>query len=482
MSQYKVLAHRYGLVALTNVFVGLSSIVLLPILTKTISAADYGTWVLINVTIGLVPNLITLGLPYAMVRFLAASKQISDIQEVFYSIAGVILFTAGVVALLLFFVPEPLADSLYNGNITVTKTLGIIIFLAALNLHLFNYFRTFQLIKIFSIFTFAQTALTLGLVAFFVLSGFGIVGASIGLLITQALLFIFMGIIIFSKLGFSVPKMAHIKEYLTFSLPTIPSQFSSWIVDSSDKYLIGILLGSTFVAYYSPGYALGSTIVMLISPLTLLLPATLSAYYDEGNLVEVKNILKYSLKYFLALAVPVTVVLSLLSKPILLLLSTPEIAAQGYQITLFSATSAVLWGAYGIIVQPLVLSKETQIMGKIWIFAAAGNFFLNLVLIPRVGLLGAGITTLLAYLTAFIITLFYSSKTMRFDYDIRFILKCILASLAASIALYAWQSTTIFNILLSLGFYALAYVVLLLLSKGFTKDELKFFLTTIRIG
>jgi len=481
MNRYKVLAHRYGLVALTNVFVGLSSIVLIPILTKTIPAVDYGTWVLLNVTIGLVPNLITLGLPFAMVRFLAASKQISDIREVFYSIGGVILFTAGVVAMLIFFVPEPLAYSLYNGNIAVTKTLGIIIFLSALNLHLFNYFRTFQQIKIFSIFTVAQTALTLGLVTFFVLSGFGIVGASIGLLITQALLFIFMGIIIFSNLGFSVPKMAHIREYLAFSLPTIPSNFSGWIVESSDRYLIGIFLGSAFVAYYSPGYSLGNAIALLISPLILLLPATLSAYYDEGGLAEVKIILKYSLKYFLALAVPATVALSLLSRPLLLILSTPEIASQGYLITLFSSTSAVLYGAYGIIIQPMILSKETPIIGKIWVLAAVFNFCLNLVLIPKVGLLGAGITTLLAYFTAFVITLVYSSKSVRFDYDIRFILKCILASLVASIVLFEWHSTTVFNILLSVGFYAIAYVALLLLSKGFTKDELKFFLATLRI-
>jgi len=63
------------LIGVTNLFVSLTGIILLPILTKNIPVEEYGVWVQINVTIGLVPSVVMLGLPYTMVRFLAAAKK-----------------------------------------------------------------------------------------------------------------------------------------------------------------------------------------------------------------------------------------------------------------------------------------------------------------------------------------------------------------------------------------------------------------------
>jgi hypothetical protein len=52
------------------------------------------------VTIGLVPGVVMLGLPYTMVRFLAAAKSREEIQEGYYSIVGITVVTAGVPRLL----------------------------------------------------------------------------------------------------------------------------------------------------------------------------------------------------------------------------------------------------------------------------------------------------------------------------------------------------------------------------------------------
>ena len=61
---------------------------------------------------------------------------------------------------------------------------------------------------------------------------------------------------IITNIGFKIPKFENMMEFLSFGLPTIPANLSSWLVDSSDRYVIGILLGSAFVGYYSPGYTL----------------------------------------------------------------------------------------------------------------------------------------------------------------------------------------------------------------------------------
>jgi len=474
MNEHKLFARRIGLISITNLLVSLSGILLLPIITKTLPVEEYGIWVQIVVTISLIPAVVMLGLPYTIVRFLAATKKREEIQEGFYSVAFIVLFTSAISSLLLFLFSKPIAAILFNNNIAITRILSIIVFVECLNLLLLNFFRTFQQIKRYSMFSFIRTCLRIALVAYFVLAGHGILGATIGLLITGILVFLIMASLIISEIGFKIPKFTNIKEYLAFGLPTIPGNLSSWMVNSSDRYVIGIFLGTAFVGYYSPGYTLGNMITMFIAPLVFMLPPVLSKYYDENNIKEVKTILKYSLKYFLLLAIPSAFGLSLLSKPLLTILSTPGIASRGYLVTPFVALSALLFGIYIVIAQIIVLEKKTKITGTIWVIAAILNLGLNLIFIPYIGILGAAITTLLAFVFAFILTSFYSFKYFKFDIDFSFILKSILASIAMSLVIIKWNPTGVLNVLFVIGICAGVYAAILFLLKGITKEEIRF--------
>jgi O-antigen/teichoic acid export membrane protein len=99
------------------------------------------------------------------------------------------------------------------------------------------------------------------------------------------------------------------------------------------------------------------------------------------------------MKYSLALAIPSVVEQSLLSKPLLTIFSIPEIAKLGYLITPFLAQAGLLFGLHAITMQILVLEKKTGITGTIWIVAAILNLGLNVIFVPRIGILGAAATT-----------------------------------------------------------------------------------------
>jgi O-antigen/teichoic acid export membrane protein len=422
-----------------------------------------------------------LGLPYTMVRFLSAAKKREEIQEGFYSIAFIVLFTSAIASLLLLLFSKPIAASLFDNNITIARILSLIVFIECLNTLLITFFRTFQQIKRYSVFLFIKTYLNLALVAYFVLSGYGILGAVKGLLITDLIVFLIMASLIISEIGIKIPKFRHIREYLAFGLPTVPENLSSWVVRSSDRYVIGIFLGAAFVGYYSPGYALGSMINMFLAPLAFMLPPVLYKYYDENNMNEVKTVLKYSLKYFFAIAIPSVFGLSLLSKSILTILSTPEIASQGYLITPFVATSALLFGGHAVIVEIFFLEKKTKIAGAIWIIAAILNLGLNLIFVPYMGILGAAVTTLIAYSLVLILTIYYSFKYFTFDVDLRFILKSIFASVVMSLVIIKWNPIGILNVLIVIGVCAIVYAAVLLILKGIKKEEIVFFKGLFRV-
>ena len=81
MPSYKKFVMDVGIVGLAELLIGLSGIILLPILTKNLPIVDYGIWVQFAVTLGLISLFATCALPFTMVRFLAAEKDRKEIQE-----------------------------------------------------------------------------------------------------------------------------------------------------------------------------------------------------------------------------------------------------------------------------------------------------------------------------------------------------------------------------------------------------------------
>jgi O-antigen/teichoic acid export membrane protein len=475
MEKRILFARRLGLTAITNLLITLSGIILLPILTKTLSTADYGSWSLILVTIGLAPNIVTLGLQFSVIRFLPALRDKREIQELFYSIGFVILVTSSIASGLFFLFANQIAASFLQGDLIVALLLVPSIFLACLTAFLPNYFRALQQMKRYSALSLFQAYANVGLIAFFIFSGYGLRGAVTGLLIQQLLVFCVSAYLILRAIGVVIPSLANIRTYIGFGLPLVLSSVSTWTVNSSDRYLIGIFLGTVAVGYYSPAYSLGSAIALLSQPFVVMLLPALSRHYEENSLDDVRMIMKYSLKYYSGIAIPSFFALSILAKPLLVVLSTQAIATNGYLVTPFVAAATLLVGAYEVLVQGIALKKKTARIGSIWLISAAVNFSLNLVLIPYLGIIGAAVTTLLAFACAFVLTTVYSLRYFKFDVNGSFILKSVGASIALSAILLLWNPAGLLDILLSIGFSAAIYLGILLVLKGITIDEIKFF-------
>jgi O-antigen/teichoic acid export membrane protein len=468
---------------MTNIFVALSTFILLPLLTKNLSASNYGIWIQFTVTIGLLTSVVPLGLPWGMVRFLSAENDKDKIKEEFYALTTIISIVSVIAALISTLFLKFLADLLFGGNIYIADLLPVIIVLACLNTLFLNYFRTFKQMKLYSVFLLSQTYLVIVLAAYFILiAKTGLSGVVFGYLISFAVTNVIMLLLIVLELGVTYPNFQRIREYFSFSLPTVPGNLSYWVINSSDRYVIGILLGTVFVGYYSPGYQLGNVILMLTAPFALILPTVLPKYYDNGEMDQVVTFLKYTLKYFLLLAIPIAFAISILSQPLLIILTTPKIASSGYLVTPFVAVGTILYGINNNFNQIIVLTKKTKINASIWVFASFFNLGLNLILVPYIGILGAAISTLIAYAVALIMTFIYALKNFEYRIDYVFIVKSIIASILMSFILISFKPTGLFNkatglldiIILSV-ISAIVYLLLMFILKGITIREVNFF-------
>lgn len=474
LNAYKLFVKRIGLVGVTNFLVALNTIMLIPILTKSVGTTDYGIWVQVMVTFYLLTRIANLGFPFTMLRFLSSVTSRRKIQDSFYSMLSLILIVSFLISGILLLFSKEIAAILFNSNTMIVQLTALMLIFGSANSLLIDYFVTFSQMKKYCFFLLFQTYFSLLLISYFAFFWHSISLIVIGFLASQILVFILMMFFIIWDIGLKIPNYDYVKEYLHFSLPTVPSNLSNWIVESSDRYVIGIVLGTTFVAYYSPGYTLGMIILLFSAPLFVILPSILPKYYENGQISEVMKFINYSLKYFLLISVPMVFGLSLLSKPIMMILTTPEIALNGYLVTPFAALSAVLFGTYGIFANLIILEKKTKIIGSIWTIAALITL-LNLIFVPYFGILAAAAITLVSYLFAFVVSLKYSLKYFKLDFDFNFIWKCLIASILMSFIIIFANPIGIFNVTVVIVVSFVMYLFIISILHGINTNEIKFF-------
>ncbi len=474
-NSYQKFAKDVLIIGVANLLVALSALILLPLLTKTIGAHGYGIWAQVDVTIQLAIGIVGLGLPFALSRFLAAETSREKLQDEFYSAFVLVALVTLAASILLVVFANPLAAAFFDGATQIVRIAGLIVLVWSLDWMFLNFFRARRQMMRYGVFMTATRYAEIGLIAYFVLNGHGILSAILCLLAVRTLLLLVLFFFIKSQIGIKRPHFRNTKAYLSFSLPMVPGVLAAWVVGFSDRYVIAYFLGAASVGIYSAGYVLGSIPLMLAGVLGFVLPPTLAKLYDEGRMNEVKTHLSYSLKYLLMIAIPFVCGAAVLSKQVLRLFSTIEIASQGYYVVPLVALATLLVCIcipFGAI---LVLVKKTKIGGTAYTLAALINLGLNLLIVPVWGILGAAITTLIAYSVLMAIEVRYSLREFRFDIDWRFIIKSLIAS--GIMALVIWlmhpQSglATIITVIVGVVIYGVA----LFLLRGFRREEISFF-------
>lgn len=460
-----------GIVAVINILVALKVIVLLPILTKTLTVEHYGIFSQIMISLGLSTPLVTLGLPYALTRFLAAKTHKRDIQEGIYSIL-IAVFLFSLAASLLFVIFSPFFSNFLKIPPLLLKILSITIIFEALNFVFLNALIAFQKIKTYAFIMLFYIISEIFFVTLSLNMGFGVYGAAFAFLIIRIIAFCFLASLAVIHYGISWPKFTGLKEYLKFGVPTTSSDISYWVLASSDRYIIGLLLGIAFVGYYSPAYAMGNLLNFFIFPFTIVLPAILSKQFDSGDISKVKQYLQYSLKYFLIIAVPAVFGLGILSKQILTLFTTSEIALHSYFVTPFVAASILFYGVYTFFSQIIYLHKKTKFFGVVWGAVAISSILLNILLIPFFGLLAAAFVTLICYILAFFMIYRYSLQYFTFSIDYVAIIKILLASIVMSVGLMLTNPDNVFTLIIAVFWGIFIYSVCTLMLGTIKRREL----------
>ena len=466
-------ARDIGYVAGAQAAVSLLQFARLPILTKWLGASLYGIWSLIWVTIVLITPLAVMGLQAAFTRFLAVETDVDSIREGFLSMVFTVL-AAGVFISIIIILFSDFFASFILGDINkshLVKLASLMILTQALSQIGLTFFRTFRRMKWYSALTVAKTAAQVGLMACFLFLGWELKEVIIAVLISDILCLAVAFSVVLRQIGFKFPRFTKLKSYLKYGLPLVPTSAMFWIIHSSDRYIIGYFMEAKDVGVYAAVYSLANIIYLLLGPLQVVLLPTVSKSYDDGEISKTRTYLKYSLKYLMMLAIPSAFGLSILASPLLRILTTAEFIP-GSVVIPFIAFGILFYGLYQVCMHILYLVEKIPWILLLLSISAVLNIGLNLLLIPRMGILGASMASLIAYAVLGIITTVISLRYFKFDLSFPFIAKSVLASVVMALIIWLLNPLGITKVIISIFLGAVIYSAIIFALKGFSKNEL----------
>jgi O-antigen/teichoic acid export membrane protein len=187
------------------------------------------------------------------------------------------------------------------------------------------------------------------------------------------------------------------RQMQRFGLPLVPSGLALWVIDLSDRFFLVRMKGLAENGLYSIGVRVSTAILLLLIALRTAWPAFAYSIKDDE---EAKRTYAFVLTYVLYAACWLSLTLSLLAPWIVRLLTTPAFyrGAEVVPLLVFGGTAFI---AFNVMSIGIGRAKRTQFNWVITGFAALVNVSLNFVLIPPYGMMGAAVSTLVAYVVMF---------------------------------------------------------------------------------
>jgi O-antigen/teichoic acid export membrane protein len=192
-------------------------------------------------------------------------------------------------------------------------------------------------------------------------------------------------------------------EMLSFSSPLVLSGIMVWITLYIDRIMINKLLSLREVGLYGVGYRIASIAGLAITGFQgALTPLVFARQQEPETPAQIASIFRIvvviSLLMFLGLA--------LFAKFILEIFTTPDFY-DGAKTVVYLVPAILISGMY-VFAPGIGIAKKTKLLVWIGVAGAVLNFALNFLLIPKYGIEGAGLATMLGYLAVFVIQMYFS--------------------------------------------------------------------------
>jgi O-antigen/teichoic acid export membrane protein len=461
----------YGIGGLVSRFL---SVLMLPLYTSYVSAADYGRIELLMATMAVAVVLIRGGANFGFIRFYFLDTDPGYrrrlVRTVFWTQMGyataVLVFCVAFAHRIAVILGITAAGQphLHGSGASLVIATAVLLWVNVNYAQMTNLFRAEKRSVAFSIATLANIAITVGLTVLFVVvdkeGPIGIiVGNLSGTLIVWGVLLAYRS----EQLGFQWDGKL-LRTMNKFGVPLMGAALAMWVTNFGDRLMLSKLLHGPFrlteLGQYSLATKIASAMVLLFTAFQIAWPAFAYSIEDED---EAKRAFSYVLTYLLLVACWAAIALSLFAPWLVHWLGRQPGYWPAERAIPALAFSSVCFAGFIVVT---VSAGRTKRTGFNWIaatVAAAINFGLNLWFIPAWGMLGAAYATLIAYVALMAIRTVSAQKIYPVAYQWRRVAMVVGSAVALTVLgeaaghslPLAFALTLVYPLVLAvLGFYS----------------------------
>ncbi len=266
-------------------------------------------------------------------------------------------------------------------------------------------------------------------------------------------------------------------EALQDGLPRLPHGLANQAMVVGDDWVLRVYGGLDTVGVYSIGERLGLTLKLVLANFEY---AWQTFYFETMKLPDAKRTFRLVTTYGLAGLVLLEAGLSAVSVDLVHLVATPD---------MYGAAAYIPWIGLGVVFQGVYLltsvgmniTKSTRLYPVATAIAAATSLTANLVLVPRVGAIGAAWSNALSFATLAAVAMGLAQRVYPMTYEWGRIARLAIAGVGAYLLTWLIPATlpAWLGLLIRGTLVCIAYPLLLLALGFYHRDETAFVLATI---
>jgi O-antigen/teichoic acid export membrane protein len=427
---------------LSQTVVRFRGIILIPILTRYLGADSYGAMSQLLALVGLAAVLTVVGTDAGMLRE-AAGRSLD--QQRRYTSAWTIFLLANctVVAVLLLLFQNTILHFVFDDDERYRSLVligGLACFSATFFVALKNWLMLRNRFSVFALAGVAQfvTAVASAFVA--IALGQGVTEVVLYMTTGDILVLFAYGLYLHGDKGLNAPDFSVLKPALRYGLPLLPGGFAMLGLNWMDRLFLIHYASLREIGVYAVAYSLGFAVVPVLSdPFRTMFPVLSAQHFNQRKLEELQRMFNYAAGTGLALTIPAVVGLFLLGDAVISIFAPRSYLEGGGLIWII---------ALGYVFNSFASYYENQlglVYRQHWSTIAIGcalavNLALNVILIPRYSIYGAGVATAAGFAVQFAVVYVRSAVTPVLQSDHGFVLKILACSLAMGVCLSLLKS------------------------------------------
>ena len=376
------------------------AVFLLPIYTRHLTRSDYGTAELLITGVILVSIIARLGIGEALVRFHFIDSDPQRRQRIARTALGVLVIITTVTATIAAVAAGPLSTALFGTPYPAEFRAAALGLWAFTNLELaYALLRAEGRARTYAIASLCNVGLTVLLTIWLVVfADQGAFGLLIGNYAASAAALVVLWIVLGRTLGGIRAGLGidrrELGAMLRFGLPTVPAEASVFALFFIDRLWLYRFQSASAAGLYALAAKLATVVVLAVRAFQYAWPPLAYSIQDDA---EAGRVYARVTTYYVLFCGLVVAGLALLGRWAVRILAAPEYFAAHKALPLI----ALGWALYGLFLVLVVMAARAQVTVRNFPAALTGliaNVVLLALLVPPLGIVGAGIALCVSYL------------------------------------------------------------------------------------